>query len=221
MAENRRKIGIMGGTFDPIHVGHLILGEAAWRQFSLDEVWFMPAGNPPHKKNRAGRASDEQRVDMVRLAISSNPHFRLSLCEMNEDGYSYTYRTLERLHDACPDVDWYFIMGADSLTDFDTWRKPERIVEQCQVVVATRNQMDQDAFEELLQKRREEFHHHFLKLDTPNLDVSSRHLREMLQAGESIRYYVPDEVLAYIRSENLYIAPEEKNTDTPQEGQHA
>ncbi|MGN0433508.1 MAG: nicotinate (nicotinamide) nucleotide adenylyltransferase, partial [Bilifractor sp.] len=126
--ERKRKIGIMGGTFDPIHIGHLILGEAARQQFSLDKVFFMPAGNPPHKRNRAGRAGDEQRVDMVRLAIASNPGFELSLFEMNEDGYSYTYRTLEMLRNKNPDMDFYFIMGADSLFDFDQWREPQRIV---------------------------------------------------------------------------------------------
>ena len=89
----RKRIGIMGGTFDPIHMGHLILGEKAYEQFSLDQVLFMPAGNPPHKRNRAGRASDEQRVEMVRRAINGNPHFALSLIEMNEEGYTYTYRT--------------------------------------------------------------------------------------------------------------------------------
>ena len=94
---NHRKIGIMGGTFDPIHMGHLILGEQSYEQLKLDKVLFMPAGNPPHKKNRIGRAADEQRVDMVRLAISDNPHFELSLAEMNETGYTYTYRTLEEL----------------------------------------------------------------------------------------------------------------------------
>ena len=87
----------MGGTFDPIHMGHLILGEQSYEQLKLDKVLFMPAGNPPHKKNRIGRAADEQRVDMVRLAISDNPHFELSLAEMNETGYTYTYRTLEEL----------------------------------------------------------------------------------------------------------------------------
>jgi len=79
----------MGGTFDPIHMGHLILGEQSYEQLKLDKVLFMPAGNPPHKKNRIGRAADEQRVDMVRLAISDNPHFELSLAEMNETGYLY------------------------------------------------------------------------------------------------------------------------------------
>ena len=202
--KGRKKVGIMGGTFDPIHIGHLILGEAAWRQFHLDEVWFMPAGNPPHKRNRDGRANDEQRVDMVRLAISSNPHFVLSLIEMNPDGYSYTYRTMERLRGQYPDTDWYFIMGADSLTDFDTWREPQRITEACQVVVATRNQMDENEFQTLLEQRREEYHHNFLRLDTPNLDVSSAHLREMIRTGESIRYYTPDSVLHYIQMHGVY-----------------
>lgn len=200
----KKKIGIMGGTFDPIHIGHLILGEAAWRQFRLDEVWFMPAGNPPHKQNRAGRASDGQRVDMVRLAIRSNPHFVLSLIEMNADGYSYTYRTLERLRGEYPETEWYFIMGADSLTDFDTWREPQRIVNACHVVVATRDQMDDEDFRTLLEKRREQFHHAFLRLDTPNLDISSRHLRDMVRDGESIRYYTPDDVLDYIRMHQIY-----------------
>ena len=109
----------MGGTFDPIHMGHLILGEQSYEQLKLDKVLFMPAGNPPHKKNRIGRASDEQRVDMVRLAISDNPHFELSLAEMNETGYTYTYRTLEELKESNPDTDYYFIIGADSLFAFE------------------------------------------------------------------------------------------------------
>ena len=87
----------MGGTFDPIHIGHLILGEKAYQQFGLEKILFMPSGNPPHKQHREGRATDDQRVEMVRRAIEGNLHFALSLEEMNADGYSYTYRTLERL----------------------------------------------------------------------------------------------------------------------------
>ena len=94
MGADRKKIGIMGGTFDPIHVGHLILGEKAYEQLGLDRVWFMPSGNPPHKRNRKGQASNEQRVSMVKKAIAGNPHFELSLIEMNEDGYTYTYLSL-------------------------------------------------------------------------------------------------------------------------------
>ena len=114
----KRKIGIMGGTFDPIHIGHLILAEKAYQQFKLDRILFMPAGNPPHKQNREGRATDAQRIEMVRRAIADNAHFELSLDEMNADGYSYTYRTLERLKGQNPDTEYYFIIGADSLFDF-------------------------------------------------------------------------------------------------------
>ena len=87
MEKTIRKVGIMGGTFDPIHIGHLILGEAAYEQFGLDEIWFLPAGKPPHKRNRSGRASNVQRVEMVHRAIASNPHFVLCTKEMEDQGY--------------------------------------------------------------------------------------------------------------------------------------
>lgn len=199
-----RKIGIMGGTFDPIHIGHLILGEAAYEQFGLDEVWFMPAGNPPHKRNRIGRASDEQRAEMVRRAISSNPHFVLSLEEMNEDGYSYTYRTLERLNAQYTRSEFYFIIGADSLFDFDTWREPQRIADACKIVVATRNQISPEVFESVLNQRREQFHGSFLKLDTPNLDISSQTIRSWIKEHQTVRYYLPESVRNYIIDQRIY-----------------
>ena len=118
MEKKNRKIGIMGGTFDPIHIGHLILGEAAYEQFGLDEVWFLPAGNPPHKRNRAGQAKDAQRVEMVRRAIASNPHFVLCTKEMEDEGYTYSYRTLEAMRKEHPGTEFYFIIGADSLFYF-------------------------------------------------------------------------------------------------------
>ena len=127
MEKTNRKIGIMGGTFDPIHIGHLILGEAAYEQFGLDEVWFLPAGNPPHKRNRAGQAKDAQRVEMVRRAIASNPHFVLCTKEMKDEGYTYSYRTLEAMRKEHPGTEFYFIIGADSLFYFDEWKNPERI----------------------------------------------------------------------------------------------
>ena len=134
MDKRKKRIGIMGGTFDPIHIGHLILGETAYEQFQLDEVLFMPSGNPPHKRNRAHRATDDQRCEMVKRAIASNPHFSLSLEEMNEDGFTYTYRTLERLNKKHPNTEYYFILGADSLFDFDEWKEPARICHVCQIV---------------------------------------------------------------------------------------
>lgn len=200
----KNRIGIMGGTFDPIHIGHLILGEAAYQQFCLDEVWFMPAGNPPHKRNRAGCASDAQRAEMVRLAIASNPHFVLSMEEMNEDGYSYTYRTLERLNNTYPEKEFYFIIGADSLFDFDTWREPHRIAEACKIVVATRNQISPEVFDTVLNERRRQFHGCFFKLDTPNLDIASKTIRDWIRKNQTIRYYLPDKVRKYILKNKIY-----------------
>ena len=199
-----KKIGIMGGTFDPVHVGHLILGEAAYRQFSLERVWFMPSGNPPHKRDRTGGATDEQRVEMVRLAISDNPHFRLSLIEMYEDGYSYTYRTLEYLRKQYPDTEFYFIIGGDSLFEFNHWREPQRIANACHIVAAVRNQVSPEKFDTVLSDMRSRYQREFLKLDTPNLDISSRHIRDMILKGESVKYYLPDPVIQYIYENHIY-----------------
>lgn len=200
----RKKVGIMGGTFDPIHVGHLILGEKAYEQLALDKVWFMPSGNPPHKKDRAGRATDDQRVAMVEKAISGNPHFELSLIEMHEEGYSYTYRTLETLKKENPDTDYYFIIGADSLFSFDTWMEPARICQACTLVVATRNHTSIQELDQKIDELSRQYDGHFLRLDTMNIDVSSRLLREWLRKGKSLRYYVPDEVIRYIYRNHIY-----------------
>ena len=203
--ENRKsRIGIMGGTFDPIHVGHLILGEAAYQQFQLQKVWFLPSGNPPHKRNREGRATDEQRVEMVRRAISTNPHFSLSLIEMYEDGYSYTYRTLEQLKEQYPETEFYFIIGADSLFSFDSWREPQRIADACHLVAAVRNQIPSERLDAALQSMSRRYHSSFLKLDTPNLDISSAHLRKMIRNKESVKYFLPDSVIAYIQDQHIY-----------------
>lgn len=137
--DSRRRVGIMGGTFDPIHIGHLILGENAYQQFGLDCVLFMPSGNPPHKKERNGRASTQERIDMVALAIADNPHFVLSLEETHENGYTYTRETLARLTRENPDTDYYFIMGADSLFAFESWKEPQGICDLCTILVAVRN----------------------------------------------------------------------------------
>lgn len=200
----RKKIGIMGGTFDPIHVGHLILGERAYEQLGLDKVWFMPSGNPPHKRNRQGRASDEQRVAMVKNAITGNPHFELSLIEMNENGYSYTYRTLENLKKEHPDTDYYFIIGADSLYNFATWKEPARICQACTLVVATRNHTPVKELDQEMTYLSQQYSGQFLRLDTMNIDISSELIRQWLKEGKSLRYYVPDDVIRYIYQNNIY-----------------
>ena len=202
---SRKKIGLMGGTFDPIHLGHLILGEKSYEQLGLDEVIFMPAGNPPHKPHREGRATDAQRIEMVRLAIADNPHFSMSLVEMNEDGYTYTYRTLEKLTEKNPDTDYYFIIGSDSLFDFDTWKEPARISAQCTVVAAVRNQTPSQMLEARLRELNEKYEGQFLRLDTANIDISSHELRDWVKRGASLKYYVPDAVMNYIRDNHMYL----------------
>jgi nicotinate-nucleotide adenylyltransferase len=199
-----KKVGIMGGTFDPIHIGHLILGENAYQQLGLDRVVFMPSGNPPHKRDREGRASDEQRMDMVKLAIASNTHFKFSSMEMNEDGYSYTYLTLEKLNEKHPDTRYYFIIGADSLFDFKGWRNPQRICDACTLVVATRNHTSDEELDKAIEDVRQTFGADIVKLNTENIDVSSHQLRDWIAAGKTVKYYAPDEVINYIKSYHVY-----------------
>lgn len=199
----RRKVGIMGGTFDPIHIGHLILGESAWQQFSLEKVLFMPSGNPPHKRTRDG-ASNEDRVEMVRLAIAPNPHFELSLEEMHSQGYVYTKETLRSLRARHPDTDYYFIMGADSLLTFDTWMGPQEICDQCILAAAVRDSMDVETLDSAIRSLKEKYHADIRKLESPNLDISSHSIRSWCAEGRSIRYYVPDAVRSYILEKGIY-----------------
>ena len=199
----RRRIGIMGGTFDPIHVGHLILGESAYQQFSLEKVLFMPSGNPPHKKNRNG-ASNEERVEMVRRAIASNGHFALSLEEMHEQGYIYTKETLRRLRAVHPDTDYYFIMGADSLLNFEFWNGPQEICDQCILVAAVRNHMPLPELDQTIARLKEKYQADIRKLESLNIDISSRTIRSWVAEGRSCRYYVPEPVIAYIEEKKIY-----------------
>lgn len=207
--KKKKRIGIMGGTFDPIHIGHLILGEKAYEQFHLDKVWFMPSGNPPHKRERNGRATDMQRTEMVRRAIEGNPHFELSLFEMNSEGFSYTYRTLEKLKKLYPDTDFFFIIGADSLFDFDKWREPVRICAACTLIVAVRDNVSDEKLELAMKKMSDMYHGVFLKLETTNLDISSHQLRRWILKNQSIQYYVTDSVRDYICENRIYQASEE------------
>lgn len=204
MTAVKKRIGIMGGTFDPIHMGHLILGEKAYEQLELDSIWFMPSGNPPHKKDREGRASDEERVEMVRRAISGNPHFELSLIEMHEDGYTYTYHTLETLKKENEDTEYFFIIGADSLFNFETWKEPERICQACTLVVATRNHTPLAELDREMARLSGKYHGKFLRLDTMNIDVSSAMLRDWIKEKKSVRYYVQDQVISYIEEQGIY-----------------
>ena len=202
--QTRRRVGLMGGTFDPIHIGHLMLAECAYEQFQLEQVLFLPAGNPPHKDKRKVGATDRQRIDMVRLAIEGNPHFALDSEEMLREGYTYTKDTLNLLTSQHPDTDYYFLIGADSLMTFDTWYHPEEICRDSILAVAVRDQMSMEKIQEKMHELEEKFQARIYLLQTPDVDIASRRLRQMHSQKRSIRYYVTDPVWQYIEEHALY-----------------
>ena len=199
----KKRIGIMGGTFDPIHIGHLILAEAAYESFSLDYVLIMPNGNPPHKAGQVN-ATMEQRTRMVELAVADNPHLKVSDFEKTPQDYHYTYETLEFLKKEHPDTDYYFILGADSLVHFHTWMEPRRICEACSILAATRDHMESEELTARIRELSRVFGAHIYPMETPNIDISSNMIRERVHTGRSIRYYVPEAVEEYIYKKGLY-----------------
>jgi nicotinate-nucleotide adenylyltransferase len=202
-SEGKKKIGIMGGTFDPIHIGHLMLAEQAYDKFELDKVLIMPSGNPPHKDN-AVSALSKHRVQMARLAIESNKHFELSLIEVERSGYTYTYETLEDLKKENPDVEYYFIIGADSLLDFDKWKEPKKICEDSTILVATRYNLSSIELKRQIDDVANKYNAKIYSLETPNIDISSKLIRTLVSTGKSIKYYVSNDVERYIYKNNLY-----------------
>lgn len=199
----RKKVGILGGTFDPIHTGHLILAETAYESFSLDYVLIMPNGNPPHKPGQVN-ASMEQRTRMAELAVADNEHLRVSDFEKTPQDYHYTFQTLEFLKGQNPDTDYYFILGADSLVHFDTWMEPERICRCCRILAAARDRMEIRELQGWMEALALKFGAQIDPLETPNIDISSNMIRERVQKGQSIRYYVPSSVEHYIKEQGLY-----------------
>ncbi|MBQ0058829.1 MAG: nicotinate-nucleotide adenylyltransferase [Lachnospiraceae bacterium] len=203
------RVGFMGGTFDPIHMGHLILAEDAYQALKLDKVIFMPAGRPPHKQHRDGRAGNEDRARMTEIAIAGNDHFELSLLEMEEERLSYSYLTLEEILSIHPEYELFFIMGADSLDEFHTWKYPERIAAACTIIAAVRDNMERDKLEQIASEVEDMYNTKVILLDTPNIEISSTTLRRKASEGSDLRYYVPSGVSQYIMDKGLYRTNEE------------
>ena len=200
----RKKIGIMGGTFNPIHNGHLVLGQTAYEQFKLDQILFMPTKNPYYKKLNH-TATLEDRVNMVKLAIEANDAFAFSDLELLREGNTYTVETLKILTRENPDTEYYFIMGADSLYHFETWKDAASILKMAILLVAARDDVSSHAIEgqiEYLENKYEEGNIQCLM--TPNLEISSNNIRKRCREGKSIRYLVPDQVIKYIKDHGLY-----------------
>lgn len=195
-------IGILGGTFNPIHIGHLVAAEEARMALGLREVLFIPAGQSWLKGDRAILPA-EHRVEMVRLAIVSNPHFKLSTLEVERPGESYSVDTMEELRRQYGSAGrLFFILGSDSLMTLPRWKQPARLVQLCQLVVMNRPgpPPNMAALEESIPgvSRR------IVLLDMPGMDVSSTDIRERVLCGRSIRYLVPAEVENYILEHRLY-----------------
>jgi len=199
------KIGIMGGTFDPIHNGHLMIAEYAYRQFALDEVWFLPNGNPPHKDNPDIAKETKARVEMTALAIADIPYFKLNTYESERTEKSYSYQTIQHLKESCPEHEFYFIIGADSLMQIETWVRPEEIIRNVIILAAYRDDMDtpEEMYQQIDYLNRK-YGGDIRLLKTPLLDVSSHEIREAIQKGKIESLLIPNKVLTYIKDKHLY-----------------
>lgn len=199
------RIGIMGGTFDPIHNGHLMLGEYAYRKFDLDEVWFMPNGNPPHKQDVSIRRMTDHRIRMTELAIEDIPYFKLCTYETDRTEKSYTYETMECFHERYPEHEFYFIIGADSLLALDSWKCPQRLLQLVTILAAYRDDMDTpEEMDSRIRYLNRKYHGDIRLLRTPVVSVSSRDIRRRIREGLSYDYLMPDKTAEYIKQYHIY-----------------
>ena len=199
------KTGIMGGTFNPFHNGHLMLGEYAYRQFFLDEVWFMPNGNPPHKQSREVLEDMEHRLEMTRLAIEDIPYFRLCTCEAERKEPSYSWETMRYLKERYPDRKFYFILGADSLFSIEPWRHPEPLISELSILAAYRDDKNTpESMNRQISRLNRKYHGDIRLLQTPVLPVSSHEIREGIRNGNLAAGQVPQKVADYIQKHHLY-----------------
>jgi nicotinate-nucleotide adenylyltransferase len=193
-------VGVFGGSFSPPHLAHLAVAEAARDQLELDRVLWVPAATPPHKQGQTMPAADH-RLAMTRLAVEGNEAFAVSDLEVARAGISYTVETIRALQDAYPDTDFHLLLGGDSLALFETWVRPDEIVRRVPLVVYPRPGADLAGVPASVMARA-------TFLDRPLLDPSSTAIRRLIRAGRSVRYLVPDAVLAYIAEHALYETPE-------------
>lgn len=203
MAAEKKRVGIMGGTFDPIHIGHLVIAEAAREQLALSEVIFIPAAQPPHKAGREV-APAGHRLHLVQLATESNPFFRVLDVEMKREGPSYSYDTLRALVETHGEsTDFYFIVGGDEMNTILTWHRISELFALCRFAAARRQGVPLSLLE-VRERLGEEVLARIHPVQAPELEISSTDIRRRLCEGRSIRYLVPEKVEAYICKEGLY-----------------
>lgn len=198
------RIGIMGGTFDPIHYGHLVAAEESRSAFCLDKVIFMPAGRPPHKQSRKV-SEPEQRYHMTALAVSSNPGFEVSRLEVDKAEITYTYDTvtdLRRIYGE--DIKIYFITGADAVLELLTWYRIEELLGICGFIAVTRPGFDKSDLEQKIKEITSKYGGEIICIEVPLLAISSTDIRERCRAGKTIKYLLPEEVEQYILENGMY-----------------
>ncbi|MCR6544988.1 nicotinate-nucleotide adenylyltransferase [Dehalobacterium formicoaceticum] len=195
-----KAIGIMGGTFDPIHYGHLVTAEAARYGYKLDKVIFVPSGRPPHKKERQITAA-EHRYNMTELAVKSNPYFQISRVELDRPGYSYAIDTMSQFVEQYgSDAELYFITGADAILEIITWKNVDKLMEYCQFIAATRPGFHLDDLHQLPDK----FIRKIIFMEVPALAISSSDIRRRVAEHRPIKYLLPEPVENYIYQHDLY-----------------
>lgn len=193
----------MGGTFDPIHIGHLVTAEVARHEFNLERVFFVPAGNPPHKRGQ-NVSSGEHRYLMTLLATAANPAFHLSKVEIDRGGFSYTYDTVKYFLTEYGPCEVYFITGADAIRDIPTWHRHQELLQISHFVAATRPGFRLDDYLNLQHFSANELEHIHL-LEVPSLAVSSTDVRARVREVRPIKYLVPEGVEHYIHKHRLYL----------------
>ncbi|MGL5716698.1 MAG: nicotinate-nucleotide adenylyltransferase [Paraclostridium sp.] len=202
-AENEKlKIGIMGGTFDPIHYAHLATAEYVRENFNLDKVVFIPTGNPPHKAKL--RTDKVDRYNMVVLATSNNENFITSDMEINREKRTYTVDTLKELHKTYPNSEIYFITGADTICDMENWRNVGENFKLATFVAATRPGISGSEAKEKIERLEKLYNADIKAVDVPSLDISSTYIREQMKEQKSVKYLIPDDVQKYIEEKNIY-----------------
>lgn len=199
--ESLRAVGILGGTFDPPHIGHLILGEYAVEALNLDCLLYVPAADPPHKQHRR-KTSVEHRLAMLRLALNGNSHFCLSRIDLDRPGPHYSLDMVRIAQAQHPGAALYFVMGGDSLRELPTWNRPDELMQLCWFAVMKRpgEDIDPHMHDAVLPGLSERV----VMLKTPVLEISSTEIISRLREGRSVRYLVPDSVLDYIAQNGLY-----------------
>ncbi|RQD70613.1 MAG: nicotinate-nucleotide adenylyltransferase [Tindallia sp. MSAO_Bac2] len=198
-----KKAGILGGTFDPVHTGHLFIAQTALDEVNLDQVIFVPSGHPPHKTDH--KITDaSHRLQMVREAIGTNPLFSCSTLETDNSRVGYTYNLLKTMTDQHPEVEFYFIMGADSFMEIKTWYRYDELLTMAGFIVMKRKGYNSNELDHQTESFIESHQTRIIILDSPKLDISSSDIRDRRQRGKSIKYLVPEKVESYINQNNLY-----------------